>query len=170
MSRTGRVFTLSAALMTAMLSSCGGGNKKPVAATAQYADGFSVSDVFSSDMIVQRGENIRIWGWADESQNGRRISGTFMGMTADAVISGGEWELVFRSKSPLPMPVTICVSSQTGPKRFSRTFLSETFTSSPDSRTARIPLRPILHMPGSLRKGKRVRPITVCRYACITIR
>ena len=73
MSRTGRVFTLSAALMTAMLSSCGGGNKKPVAATAQYADGFSVSDVFSSDMIVQRGENIRIWGWADESQNGRGI-------------------------------------------------------------------------------------------------
>ena len=69
MSRTGRVFTLFAALMTAMLSSCGGGNKKPVAATAQYADGFSVSNVFSSDMIVQRGENIRIWGWADESQN-----------------------------------------------------------------------------------------------------
>ena len=60
MSRTGRVFTLSAALMTAMLSSCGGGNKKPVAATAQYADGFSISNVFSSDMIVQRGENIRI--------------------------------------------------------------------------------------------------------------
>ena len=102
MSRTGRVFTLFAALMTAMLSSCGGGNKKPVAATAQYADGFSVSNVFSSDMIVQRGENIRIWGWADESQNGRRISGAFMGMTADAVISGGEWELVF---PPVEEPV-----------------------------------------------------------------
>ncbi len=104
MSKAKLLYILSSALMLTSLASCGRGGSagKQSVTTAQYADAFTVSNVFSSDMIVQRGENIRVWGWSDESQNGRRISGEFMGMTADTVISDGKWELVF---PPIEDPV-----------------------------------------------------------------
>lgn len=62
----------------------------PDAATA-----FTVSNVFSNDMVVQRGEHVRVWGWADESQNGKRVSGKFLGTVAHTVIENGEWVLTF---------------------------------------------------------------------------
>ena len=46
---------------------------------APYAEKFTVSNVFSSDMVVQRGEHIRVWGFADASENGHKVSGEFMG-------------------------------------------------------------------------------------------
>ena len=61
----------------------------------EYADSFTVSKVFSSNMVLQRYECIRVWGWADESQNGKKLSATFMGEKADALIENGEWEIVF---------------------------------------------------------------------------
>lgn len=67
---------------------------------APYAESFIVSKAFSSDMVVQRGERLRVWGWADESQNGKKVSGEFMGMFSEAVIEDGKWEITFKAKLP----------------------------------------------------------------------
>ena len=65
---------------------------------AAYAADFTVAKVFSSDMVVQRGEKLRVWGWAPESENGKKISGEFMGMFAEALIENGAWTLQFGAK------------------------------------------------------------------------
>ncbi len=65
---------------------------------AAYAADFTVSKVFTSDMVVQRGERLRVWGWAPESENGKKISGEFMGMFAEALIENGAWTLQFLAK------------------------------------------------------------------------
>lgn len=65
---------------------------------APYAESFTVSNVFSNDMVVQRGEHIRVWGYADESENGHKISGEFKGMFAEALIENGEWTLTFGAR------------------------------------------------------------------------
>lgn len=65
---------------------------------APYAEKFTVSNVFSSDMVVQRGEHIRVWGFADASENGHKVSGEFMGMFAEARIENGAWTLTFGAR------------------------------------------------------------------------
>lgn len=65
---------------------------------APYAADFSVSNVFSSDMVVQRNEHIRIWGTAPESENGKKVSGEFKGMFAEALIENGQWTLTFGAR------------------------------------------------------------------------
>ena len=65
---------------------------------AAYAADFTVSNVFASDMVVQRNEHIRVWGWADASENGKKVSGEFKGMFAEAVIEDGEWVLTFGAR------------------------------------------------------------------------
>ncbi len=62
------------------------------------ATAFTVSNVFSDHMVVQRDEHVRIWGWADETQNGKRVSGEFLGTVAHTVIENGEWTLTFEEK------------------------------------------------------------------------
>lgn len=62
-----------------------------------HATAFTVSNVFASDMVLQRNEYIRVWGYADDSQNGRKVSGEFMGMFAEAMIENGEWVITFDS-------------------------------------------------------------------------
>ena len=65
---------------------------------APYALDFSVSRVFADDMVVQRGEHIRVWGFADPSQNGKKVSGEFKGMFAEAIIENGEWCITFGAR------------------------------------------------------------------------
>ncbi len=65
---------------------------------APYAADFTVSGTFSNDMVVQRGEYIRVWGWANESENGKKVSGSFKGMTAEAIIKDGAWEITFGAR------------------------------------------------------------------------
>lgn len=65
---------------------------------AEYAADFSVSRVFSDNMVVQRGEHIRVWGFAPESENGKKVSGEFKGMFAEALIENGEWCLTFGAR------------------------------------------------------------------------
>ena len=57
---------------------------------AEPAADFTVSKVFSDYMVVQRGEHIRVWGFAPESENGKKVSGEFKGMFAEAIIENGE--------------------------------------------------------------------------------
>ncbi|MBO4326972.1 MAG: hypothetical protein J5950_06850 [Clostridia bacterium] len=63
-----------------------------------YAADFTVSKAFSKNMVVQRGEHIRVWGWADESENGKKVSGEFLGMFTEAEIKDGEWVMTFKKK------------------------------------------------------------------------
>lgn len=56
---------------------------------------FTVANVFSDNMVIQRGEPVKIWGFADGAANGGRISGTFMGESAETTVENGEWMLVF---------------------------------------------------------------------------
>ena len=65
---------------------------------APHATQFTVSNVFASDMVVQRGEHIRVWGWADASQNGKKVTGEFKGMFAEAIIEDGAWEITFGAR------------------------------------------------------------------------
>lgn len=65
---------------------------------AEYAADFSVSRVFSDNMVVQRNEHIRVWGFAPESENGKKVSGEFKGMFAEALIENGEWCLTFGAR------------------------------------------------------------------------
>ncbi len=65
---------------------------------AAYAADFTVAKVFTSDMVVQRGERLRVWGWAPESENGKKVSATFMGMFAEALIENGAWTIQFGAK------------------------------------------------------------------------
>lgn len=65
---------------------------------AEYAADFSVSRAFSDDMVVQRNEHIRIWGFAPESENGKKVSGSFKGMFAETIIENGEWTLTFTAR------------------------------------------------------------------------
>ena len=60
----------------------------------QTAD-FSVSRVFSDNMVLQRGELIRVWGFADAKENGKKVYGEFKGMSAEATIANGEWCMTF---------------------------------------------------------------------------
>jgi hypothetical protein len=70
------------------------GETEPVDDGVSAAD-FTVSNVFGHNMVIQRGEYIRVWGWADEAQNGKAVYGEFMGHKATATVEDGAWEMVF---------------------------------------------------------------------------
>ena len=65
---------------------------------APHATQFTVSNVFANDMVVQRNEHIRVWGWADAAQNGKKVTGEFKGMFAEAIIENGAWEITFGAR------------------------------------------------------------------------
>ena len=65
---------------------------------APHATQFTVSNVFASDMVVQRGEFLRVWGWADAAQNGKKVTGEFKGMFAEAIIENGAWEITVTAR------------------------------------------------------------------------
>ena len=57
---------------------------------------FTVSRVFSDNMVIQRGEKIRVWGFAQNSENGNKVYGEFKGEKAEATIKNGEWCMTFK--------------------------------------------------------------------------
>jgi sialate O-acetylesterase len=62
---------------------------------AEPAAAFTVSNVFSDHMVLQREEYIRVWGWAPESENGKKVCGDFADQRSEALITDGAWEMVF---------------------------------------------------------------------------
>ena len=56
---------------------------------------FRVANVFGSDMVVQRGEPVVIWGFADNQYNGGKVYGEFMGYEAEGCVTDGRWEMTF---------------------------------------------------------------------------
>ncbi len=69
------------------------------AAPAQV-HGFAVSRAFSSDMVVQRDEPLRVWGFADASFEGKTVTGEFLGVTAEGTVKDGEWLITFEPGFP----------------------------------------------------------------------
>ena len=67
---------------------------------AEPASAFTVSKAFGDDMIIQRNEYIRIWGWAEESENGKRVEAEFSGLHGAAVIENGEWLITLGGTLP----------------------------------------------------------------------
>ena len=67
---------------------------------AEPAASFTVSRAFGNGMILQRNEYIRIWGWADDSQNGKRVEAEFSGLHGAAVIENGEWTITLGGTLP----------------------------------------------------------------------
>lgn len=70
-------------------------NFKEIAVTARTTKKITmkVSGAFSSNMVLQRGKPITVWGWG---KAGAAVTGTFGGHTATATIDeNGKWELVF---------------------------------------------------------------------------
>ena len=67
---------------------------------AEPAAKFTVSRAFGKGMILQRNEYIRIWGWADESENGKRVEAEFSGLHGAAVIENGEWTITLGGTLP----------------------------------------------------------------------
>lgn len=65
------------------------------ASSAPQVGNFRVANVFGSDMVVQRGEPVVIWGFADTKYDGGRIYGEFMGYEAEATVENGRWEMTF---------------------------------------------------------------------------
>ena len=64
---------------------------------ATLASDFSVSKVFSDHMVLQRNENIRIWGFANDTENNKKVTADFMGMHKESLIKKGKWEIIFPS-------------------------------------------------------------------------
>ena len=56
---------------------------------------FTVANVFGSDMVVQRGEPVVVWGFADSCYDGGKVYGEFMGVEAESVVTDGRWEMSF---------------------------------------------------------------------------
>lgn len=67
---------------------------------AEPASSFTLSRAFGDGMVIQRNEYIRIWGWADESENGKRVEAEFSGLHGAAVIENGEWTITLGGTLP----------------------------------------------------------------------
>lgn len=70
------------------------------AMNAEPASAFTVSRAFGDGMIIQRNEYIRIWGWADESENGKRVEAEFSGLHGASVIEDGHWLITLGGTLP----------------------------------------------------------------------
>ncbi len=81
----------------------------------EYAQSFTVSRAISKDMVLQRNEPIRIWGWAPESEEGKYVRAEFSGLTGEAQIVDGAWLITLSDVLPAcTTPKDITVSGGTG--------------------------------------------------------
>ncbi len=61
----------------------------------QMAQDVTISKAFSDDMLLQRDEKVSIWGFADESQNGKIVRCEIDGHIAFGRIEKGQWKATF---------------------------------------------------------------------------
>ena len=72
----------------------------PEVLAAPAATQFTVSKALGNDMVIQRNEYIRIWGFANEDQNGKRVNAEFGGLTGAALIEDGHWLITLNGSLP----------------------------------------------------------------------
>jgi sialate O-acetylesterase len=80
------------------------------AQVASPPDKLKVHSIFASNMVIQRGKPILVWGWAAP---GKTISVQFGSEKAEAKPSGekGRWEVTFPAREASAEPQTLVVSS-----------------------------------------------------------
>lgn len=61
----------------------------------EFASKFSVAKVFSDKMVLQRDEKIKIWGFAEHSDDGKYIKVSFSDKTCEAIVKDGKWTAEF---------------------------------------------------------------------------
>ena len=61
---------------------------------------FTVAKVFSKNMVIQRNEPVKVWGFADAASEGGKVTAEFMGEKASAFIENGEWMITFDKSFP----------------------------------------------------------------------
>ena len=67
---------------------------------APAATAFKVTGVYGNDMVIQRNEYIRVWGFADEDQNGKRVNAEFAGLSGAALIEDGHFFITLNGSLP----------------------------------------------------------------------
>lgn len=67
----------------------------------EFAKDFWVSGVFSDNMVLQRDSEVRIWGFAPESENGKNIRAEILGVSGTAVIENGHFCITLDGTLPL---------------------------------------------------------------------
>lgn len=72
----------------------------PEVQNAENSTAFTVTKAYGNGMVVQRNEYIRVWGWADEAQNGKRVNAEFGGLYGAALIEGGAWLITLLGTLP----------------------------------------------------------------------
>jgi len=75
---------------------------------------FKLSGVFSSDMVLQRGRTIRIWGFS--RLEGETVEGCFDGEIASAKVKNGRFDLEFSPREASHAPKTLEVRDNSGHK------------------------------------------------------
>ena len=74
---------------------------------------FKVSKVFGNDMVLQRDEVVRVWGWSDEE--GGTVAVDFKGLRGSAVVADGEWTVTLDGTLPADTtPADLTVTAPDG--------------------------------------------------------
>jgi len=97
-------------------------------ALASRAD-FKVAPVFSDNMVLQQGQPLPVWGWADD---GEVITVRFRGQTASATALNGKWSLRLHSVKA-GGPDTFTVSSKSRTVKFTNVLVGEVWVCSGQS-------------------------------------
>ncbi len=95
---------------------------------APTAEKFTVSRVFSDNMVLQRDEYIRVWGWA-KNQDGKTICAEFMGLKGSAVIEDGAWLITLDGTlgASAAKGNTLRVYSETQEKKFDDVLVGDVY-------------------------------------------
>ena len=74
---------------------------------------FKISKVFGNDMVLQRDEVVRVWGWSDEE--GGTVAVDFKGLRGSAVVADGEWTVTLDGTLPADTtPADLAVTAPDG--------------------------------------------------------
>ncbi len=90
---------------------------------------FTVAPVFSDHMVLQQGQAVPVWGWADD---GEKVTVRFRGQTASATARNGKWSLKLRSLKP-GEPGVFTVSSKSRAIEFKNVLVGEVWVCSGQS-------------------------------------
>jgi sialate O-acetylesterase len=98
-------FVIRTVMMALALSSAVG-----TAEDAPRTDALKVHGIFASNMVLQRGKPIKVWGWA---KPGQAVSVQLGGEKAEATAAAekGRWEVTFPAREANVVPQTLLVSA-----------------------------------------------------------
>ncbi|MGN0989086.1 MAG: sialate O-acetylesterase [Eubacteriales bacterium] len=89
---------------------------------------FTVSSAIGNNMVLQRDEYIKIWGFAPNDQNGSKVTVTLAGMTAYAKIENGKWMAVLPETLPASTEkLTLTVSGDDTERTFTGIMIGDVY-------------------------------------------